>query len=221
MIPPRRHPPQEENVDSWLMSYADMITLLMCFFIIFVSVSEPKKDKFSALTRGMADKFGMVDLATPFKSIVTSLQGVVENNRMFKDIAVESSSEGIEMELSARKFFQTGSAELNPATIPVLEELAQALTKIDFLTYRIAVEGYTSDIPFSSPIYPSNWELSSARAARLVRFFMQQGLKPEQLKAVGYGDGTPKVPNADGAGTPIPSNQERNERIVVKLERLG
>lgn len=220
MIPRRHNHNQEEGTDSWLMSYADMITLLLCFFIIFVSVSDPKKDKFSAVTRGMADKFGMVDLSTPFHAITQGLQGVVERNKMFREIAVEASKDGIEMEISARKFFIDNTAELQPEHMAVLQEMAGALQNINFMQYRISIEGYTDNEAFRSPIYPSNWELSSARAARLARFFIENGLKAENFKVVGFGETSPKVPNMDGTGKPIPLNRERNQRVVIKLETL-
>ena len=89
MIPERRKHAQEDNVDSWLMSYADMITLLLCFFIVFVSVSEPKKDKLSAITEGMAQRFGLVDLTTPYQGLMHSLQTVTEAHRVLKDVSVE------------------------------------------------------------------------------------------------------------------------------------
>src|ERR1700733_15290048 len=100
MIPKRKHV-QEDNVDSWLMSYADMITLLLCFFIVFVSVSEPKKDKLSAVTEGMAQRFGVIDLATPFQGLLHSLQTVAETHHVIKDVAVEKTPTSVEMELAA------------------------------------------------------------------------------------------------------------------------
>src|SRR5476649_2361412 len=97
---PRRHKPNDEgNVDAWLMSYADMITLLLCFFIIFVSVSEPKKDKIAAIAEGMAKQFGSVDLSTPLDGTFRSLQAVIEVHKLLKDAAIEKSESAIAMEL--------------------------------------------------------------------------------------------------------------------------
>jgi chemotaxis protein MotB len=201
------------------MSYADMITLLMCFFIIFVSVSEPKKDKFSLITDGLANKFGAVDMSTPLHGVYSSLQGIVENNQMFRDIAVQKNEKSIEMELASVSFFKRGSAEFDPAKVGVLKEMAEALKTGAYLDYRIIVEGYTSDAPISTAMYPSNWELSTARASRIVRYFAEQGIEAKRLVAVGFGETQPKVPNRNGAGDPIMENRELNERIVIKFER--
>ena len=219
MIPQRKHQ-TEDNVDSWLMSYADMITLLLCFFVIFVSVSEPKKDRLSALSEGMAGKFGTVELATPFQAVFQSLQAVVENHQVLKDIAIEKGEKTIALEVSSLSFYKDKSADFNEQMIPVLEDLTQTLNGIQFMDYRVTVEGHTSDVPVNTGYYPSNWELSSARAARMVRFFIDHGVKPERLRAVGYADTKPKVPNLDISGNAIVKNRKLNERVVIKIEQV-
>ena len=97
--------------------------------------------------------------------------------------------------------------------------MATTIKSADYLDYRITIEGHTSDVAISSAMYPSNWELSSARASRLVRLFIDQGIDPDRLRAVGYADSLPKVPNLDTGGKPIPENRARNERMVVKVEK--
>lgn len=221
MIPPKRHPTEEANTDSWLMSYADMITLLMCFFIIFVSISEPRKEQIQAITNGMAGKFGTVDLSTPFQSAYQSLQAVIENHKLFKDYAIEKSPTSIAIELGSTAFFKPDSAEFTDGQEDALKETAAALAQVNFLQYTIIVEGHTSDVPTNSGQYPSNWELSSARAAHMARFLIENGIKPENLKVVGYADTKPKVPNLDLNGKPIPENRARNQRVVIHLERVG
>ncbi|NBX03946.1 MAG: hypothetical protein EBR02_07825 [Alphaproteobacteria bacterium] len=198
-----------------------MITLLLCFFIIFVSVSEPKKDKFASITQGMAEKFGAVDLSTPFHGLMREMRGAVERHQALKDVAIEGGDKGVEMEISAIKFFQKGSVELVPENIPLLTEISDAIKKSDFVKFKIAVEGHTDNTTNALAVYPSNWEFSAARAARMVRFFIESGVKPEQIKAVGYGDSQPKVPNLDPQGKPIPANQERNQRLIIRMERAG
>lgn len=201
------------------MSYADMITLLMCFFIIFVSVSEPRKEQISAITSGLAGKFGTVDLSTPFQSTYQALQAVAQEHKLFKDFAVEKTTNSIDMELAAGAFYKPGTAELNPDKIPALTELVAALKKVNFLDFTILIESHTSDVPINTAMFPSNWELSTARSARMVRFFIEQGINPVYLKAVGYADTRPEVPNLDINGHAIGENRQRNERVTIKLER--
>jgi chemotaxis protein MotB len=218
MIPVRKHI-QEDNIDSWLMSYADMITLLLCFFVIFVGASEPKKDKMSALSEGMAGKFGTVELATPFQGVFRSLQAVVENHQVLKDVSIEKGENTLSLEISSMSLYKDKTADFNEKMVPVLVEVAQTLSTIQFMDYRVIVEGHTNDVPVNNPYFPSNWELSSARASRVVRFFIDHGIKPERLRAVGYADTKPKAPNLDAKGNAIIANRELNERIVIKVEQ--
>ncbi|MDX1974710.1 MAG: flagellar motor protein MotB [Rickettsiales bacterium] len=220
MIPPRKPDPQESGVDSWLMSYADMITLLMCFFIIFVSVSEPKRDKFSEITQGLANKFGSVDLSTPFLGTFQALQGVVENNNLMRDVVIERSERSIDMDIASGSFFQSNSIEFEDSKKPVLAEMVTALKQISFMEYYVTIEVHTDDAPVDSVVYPSNWELSAARAARMARFFAENGVEARRIKAIGYADSRPILPNLDKEGRPIPENRLRNQRVIIKIERV-
>ncbi len=217
MIPPRKQLPQEDT-DSWLMSYADLITLLLCFFIIFVSVSKPEKDKFTLITDGIASKFGAVDMSTPLHGVYSSLQGLIENNQLFRDAVIEKHEKSIEMELASGSFFKRDSADLIEEKLPILVELAQGPKSGSYLDYRVVVEGHTSDRP-SSGGYASNWELSALRATRLAQFFIEQGIENKRLVAVALADSHPKVPNLDAKGEPIPANRDQNDRMVIKFER--
>lgn len=219
MIPPRRPHQGEDNVDSWLMSYADMITLLLGFFIIFVSVSDPKKDKLSAIKDGMSGQFGSVALATPFQGLFRSLQAVVETHNILNDVAIEKTEKSVVLELSTLSFFKEKSAEFDEGMLPVLQEIAARLKAVDFLEPRITVEGHTNNLPVVTEHYPSNWEFSAARAAHIVRFLIEQGVAPPRLSAVGYGDTQPKVPNLDANGNAIIVNRKINERVVIRVER--
>lgn len=216
---PKKHHEQQDNVDSWLMSYADMITLLMCFFIIFVSVSEPKQEQFTAITNGLAGKFGTVDLSTPFQGVFQALEAIGETHQILKDFSIEKSETSIEMELSTHSFFQPNSAELADDKINILKEMVQALHQVDALKCNIIIEGHTSDVPVTGGLYPTNWELSGARASKLVRMFIEQGIPAKHLKAVALGDSHPKVPNLDANGSAILENRLKNDRMVIRLER--
>ena len=217
---PRRPQQQEEGVDSWLMSYADMITLLMCFFIIFVSVSEPKRDKFSEITQGLANKFGSVDMSTPFAGVFGSLQSIVESHHMFRDVAIVKTDKSVEMEIASDAFFKRHTADIEESKLEVLAEMADAIKTVDFLEYRVIIEGHTSDLQPKSGLYATNWELSSARASRIVRFLIEKGMPADRMRAVGYADTQPKVPNTDIQKQPIPENRAINDRMIVKLERV-
>lgn len=211
---------QEETTDAWLMSYADMITLLMCFFIIFVAVSEPKKERLAEFAGGISGKFGAVDYTNPFLGVLRALQATVENKNLLKDVAVETNENGVTVELGVQRFFKPGSAELDEEQLPALNEMLTNLKTIDFMDYTISIEAHTSNEAPASGFYPSNWELSAAQSARLARLFAEQGFAPKSIIATGHGDSRPKVPNFDAKDNPIPENQNKNQRVLIVLKRL-
>lgn len=215
---PKRPVKHEENVDAWLMSYADMITLLLCFFIIFVSVSEPKKDRISQITGGMTGKFGAVNVETPFASATHALRQIVEHNRMYKDMAVEGTTASLSMELATHRFFKEGGADIDEAMLPVIGEVIATLKQPNLAQYTLSIESHTDDTPPRSGLYKNNWELSSVRAAKLADYFIRQGIPAERVRAVGYADSRPKVPNLDAKGNPIEANRAQNQRVTVKVE---
>jgi chemotaxis protein MotB len=79
------------------------------------------------------------------------------------------------------------------------------------------VQGHTDDSPINTPQFPSNWELSAARASAVVRYFAEKGIATERMRATGFADTIPKVPNRDPQGNPIRVNQEENRRITIRV----
>lgn len=210
---------KEEDLEAWLMTYADMITLLLCFFAILLSVMEPKKEKLDQLKEGIMSKFQMVQTASPFTAILESLQSIIEDQHLERDISVEQTDRGLILELSTSSFYQSGSAQLKPEAIPTLDKILQSIQAAGLDKYTVEVEGHTDDVPIKTAAYPSNWELSTNRATGIVRFFIERGVPADHLKAAGYAEVKPKVPNLDQNGNPIPANREINRRIVIKLEQ--
>lgn len=215
-----KRPQQEDNVDSWLMSYADMITLLLSFFVIFVATSKPQENELAAATKGMHERFGTLSLETPFDGVYRDMVGVVASNNQDRNIAIEKTSRGVQVELSALNFFQSDSADISTEQLPALMELAQAMKKGKLTNCIIEIEGHTDDTPVDSPEFASNWELAAARATRIVRLLIEQGVEPEKLRATSFAQTQPVVPNEDAHGAPIPQNKEKNQRVVIRMEQI-
>ncbi|MBN2887371.1 MAG: flagellar motor protein MotD [Chromatiaceae bacterium] len=114
----------------------------------------------------------------------------------------------IEIEIKTSLLFQSGSAILEPDSLPVLEEVAGVLARGKG---RIHVEGHTDNLPIGNSIYPSNWELSSGRAATVVNLFAQNGVDPRRMVAIGYGEFQPLADNATAEG------RARNRRVAVVI----
>ncbi|MFH1157328.1 MAG: OmpA family protein [Pseudomonadota bacterium] len=244
---------EEHGIDDWLMTYADMITLLLCFFAIFLSVSVPKKAEFEQARQKVLEKFaspnspegifaptalprGDVDpiessppvnpdvmRGRPMEAIpLTGYPSIVGN---LVDMGEEAAPKQIgdritTIDLNSAPFFASGSSTLSDEGKTLLEPVIEKVNSDRFRNYQITIEGHTDDSPINTLQFPSNWELSTGRAASVVRYFMEQGIPAQRLRASGYADTFPKMPNRDDAGNPIPENQAQNRRVVIKLERI-
>lgn len=121
-------------------------------------------------------------------------------------VKVNSDESGIEVEISTNILFESGSATLARQATPILQTLARVLRAYP---NEINVQGYTDNIPIRSNLFPSNWELSAARAASVVQIFMREGLDPVRLSATGFGEFRPVADNATEQG------RQRNRRVVL------
>lgn len=214
---------KEEALEDWLTTYADAVTLLLCFFIIMFATSEPKEDNFKKIsqalaTAGFSGEEGEQS-QDAFETLQEEIEVMIESSNLEQVMSVQKTEEGIELELSSSSFYHPGSSKFRKEAIPILEQVAEILRDFDYNAYEIGVEGHTDDVPIQSDIYPSNWELSAGRATNIVRFFIADGLKPEIMKASGFAEVKPKVPNIDPQGNPIPSNRELNRRVAIQIER--
>jgi flagellar motor protein MotB len=116
--------------------------------------------------------------------------------------------------------FGRASATLNSSGKVILQEVIGNLKSEDYRDYMVTIEGHTDDAPINTVQFPSNWELSTARAAAVVRFFVEQGVSAQRLRAAGYADTRPLQPNRDDAGIEMPDNQTKNRRVVIVLEKV-
>jgi chemotaxis protein MotB len=221
-----RRPPRkdDENEDAWLITYADMVTLLLCFFIIMFSMSAPDMTQFKKVAEALREHGFYNDAIPqedPYEKLKKSLAMSLGASGYDQFMAVSEQNHIVSLEMSSSSFFERGSAKFSPQALPMLKLIAEQIAPVAREKMMISVEGHTDDIPIASEQYPSNWELSAARAANVVRYLIASGFPPDKLRAVGYGDTQPKAPNKDTRGTPIPANQELNRRVVIRMLRQG
>lgn len=211
----------DHRLDDWLMTYADMITLVLCFFAIILSVSIVKEEKFEQVRQKVMEQFAASEVAkgtkAPPEENRQSIATIFQDQR---DVAVENGDRYTAIEMNSAPFFSSGSAELKPEGQHLLAALLPTLQDQRFRDYQITVEGHTDDMLIGTAQFPSNWELSTARASGVVRYFVNNGIPAAKLRAVGYAEVLPKVPNRDVAGRSIPENQALNRRVVIKLEKI-
>ncbi len=204
----RRHQEEHENHERWLVSYADFITLLFAFFVVMYSISSINEGKYKILSETLTGVFNQPDRSMrpipvgeerprtqqPDQSITEpqdegQAQGSPDTLERIGDSVREAfgdliSSEQlrvrgnefwIEITLNSSLLFPSGDALPNDAAFDIVEKVAKILAP-----YRnpVHVEGFTDDVPIHSPRYPTNWELSAARAASIVRLLAQDGVEP-------------------------------------------
>ena len=166
-------------------------------------------DKLKELVGGKGAKAGeglSNDQVVVMQKIASEVQQAMQKMIDENLIAVRKSQLWVEVEIKASVLFASGDAAVNSKAIPVLKQLAKILKPFPNV---IRVEGFTDNIPIKNSVYPSNWELSSARAASVVRLFIDHGIAPPRLLAVGYGKYHSIADNATAAG------RQKNRRVVL------
>ena len=239
----RRRPEEPENNERWLVSYADFITLLFAFFVVMYSISSLNEGKYKILSESLDGVFNQPDRAIkpipigeerprttlpsesqvdepdgntspdpidPLESIMQSMREAFADLIGSNQLTVRGNELWVEIELNSSLLFPSGDALPNDAAFDLLEKVAEILAPFD---NPIRVEGFTDNLPISTDKYPTNWELSGARAGSVVRMLVADGVSPERLAAVGYGEFQPVADNSTAEG------RARNRRVVLVISR--
>jgi len=233
----KRYEEDTENHERWLISYADFMTLLFAFFVVMYAISVVNVGKYKVLSDALGDAFGGRGAAVVPNTAVEqpfTLPNIVarkraEAMRREKDrltqlardltatlgplvkegkVRVTQNSRGVSVEINASVLFAPGDAALTDTSREALSAVA-ILLKND--PHQVQVEGHTDDVPISNPLFPSNWELSAVRASSVVRLFIDSGMAPARLTAVGHGANLPVAAND------TPDGRARNRRVAVTI----
>ena len=208
----------EGSEEDWLMSYADMVTLLMAFFLAMLSVSHVDPVLFEQMKKGLRSDIGKdKDVKTPLGEIKHDLDSLLATERQRGEVSIDLGRDGIILEFSSSAVFDPGKAEIGPSARANMDKVASAMKGIEYYKVAVDIAGHTDNIPIKTLQFPSNWELSVNRATNIVKYLIEKGIPSERLKAAGYADTKPKVPNVDGEGNSLPANQAKNRRIVLKI----
>lgn len=205
----------DEGEGSWLVSYADMMTLLVGFFVMLFSMSKIDSGEFEKIKRETTKVFGG-EYQKPFEKLSSELKKVIEEQKLGDQVFLQESEAGILLTFRGALFFDSASAELREQANGLLEKLVPTIAS-NSQDMGIIVEGHTDDRPIVSKIFASNWELSSVRACTVLRFFLEKGFNPDKIKAIGYGDRRPILPNTDKSGKSLADNQSQNRRVVIQI----
>jgi chemotaxis protein MotB len=192
-----------------------MMTLLCVFFVLMYSMSKPDTKKVEEMKKETTKYFGGA-YKQPFEQLVDKIRDVVKEKGLEKVVNIEADEGGVSATFHGTVFFESGRAELLGDAVDLLGKMGEVIHK-EAPGFRIVVEGHTDDSPINSSIFPSNWELSGARASRVIRMFESLGFDRKRLTAIGYSDTRPIMPNRDDAGGAIPLNQSQNRRVVLRV----
>jgi chemotaxis protein MotB len=207
----------DDGDGNWLISYADMMTLLWGFFVVLTIFSTPDPEKMERLREVTAKAMGG-GYEKPFNEVGKELKQVVRTMDMGGDIKVDSVTDGIRITSDAARFFDSGSADLYPDAQAIIIELGQIL-KNTASGFQVIVEGHTDDVPINTKKFPSNWELSLRRASEVVRLFESMGMRHEILRPIGMADIQPLVDIVGLDGKKLVMARRKNRRVVIKIQK--
>jgi chemotaxis protein MotB len=201
---------EHENMERWLISYADFITLLFAFFVVMYSTASINEGKLRAVAEAINSAFNPIIALSSSNIRITREQAATEALKLdmplylqvtarIKEIDssgrvhVVKEKRGVVIRIEDNMIFETGQAAIFPEFEPILDRIAGYLAGIP---NRVQIEGHTDNIPIRTLVYPSNWELSTARATSVLRYLVERrSLDPARLAIAGYGEFRPIVAN--------------------------
>jgi chemotaxis protein MotB len=211
----------------WLLTYADMITLMLALFIILFAmstISRVKVQEFAKLVSAGFDNVWSVNqppnggtngqqsfnASANIPAIQRELQQYVQQHKLQNQLQIRMDRRGLVITLlSDKSYFDSGSAELRPEAEQILDQVYHFIKKTPNL---IRVEGNTDNVPISTAQFPTNWELSTARAVGVARYLVEKdGLDPTRVSAAGYGEFRPRKPNDTD------DDRQQNRRVDIVL----
>lgn len=204
--------------DAWLLTYSDVITLLLAFFAVLIAVSHVDLTLFDQLKQGLRSEITRDSrVRTPLAEIKKDLDSLLVDEKQQGVVDLSMGRQGIKVFFYSSYFYESGGDEMLPKGEQIVQKVQRAIKKLSFYEFNIDVEGHTDDVPINTPEFPSNWDLSTARASNVVQSFINAGIEADRLKASGFADTEPLVANRDSLGNPIPENRARNRRIVIRI----
>ncbi len=225
---------KKENHERWIVSYADMITLLLAAFVVLYAMSNPDVTKLERVRESIEEAFspnvlrgsfgaspifeggagGLVPTLAELRSrdlvkLTDQLGEAARRLGAVSGIQIRSDEETITVSLADNLLFDSGSAELRPGSQQVLSAVAALLRD---LPNQLRIEGHTDNVPVNNPEYPTNWELSAARATAVARYLIErEGIPPERISIAGFADTRPIADNSTPEGRAL----NRRADIVI------
>ncbi|MCX7966101.1 MAG: OmpA family protein [Syntrophorhabdaceae bacterium] len=224
-----------ENIERWLLTYSDLITLLLAFFIMMYTFSRQDSEKYEEVSSYLKTIFsggsGVLQKGSvrgtqhlemlKGKALTEGLKEKLKNelNAMGGESELKNSffiftdERGVIIRIMDKAFFDEGKADIKPEAKKALDKICYILKDIK---NHIRIEGHTDNTPISNLEFKSNWELSVRRATEVVRYFIEKGaITPERISATGYAEYRPLVDNT------TKENKALNRRVEIIIERAN
>ncbi|WP_373499216.1 flagellar motor protein MotB [Desulfococcus sp.] len=224
----------EEGAPEWVVTFGDLMSLLLCFFVLLLSFSEMDREKYRVMSGSMANAFGVQKkqkvmempmgnkiIAKDFdqdtvamsvrENLIKDIQYEVDNQLigMKHLVALKVEKDSVTIQLMGETTFDSGSAQIRQQMIPVLKKIGALLMET---TGDIVISGHTDNVPVKGGMYPSNLVLSMARAASVAEFILRETpVVPARVATMGYGEFRPIEPND------TPEGRRKNRRVEIKL----
>ncbi|WP_394580349.1 flagellar motor protein MotS [Cytobacillus firmus] len=226
----RRSPEPPKGAPIWMVTFSDLVTLILVFFILLFSMSQIDLMKFQAISDSFRDRQvldfqpsiipaenqGEMEENTEIEGsgqsdsldeLQMEIQSFLDVNGLEEVIVANRTERGVVLVLQEQVLFKSGEASLLDSSYPFLDKVGTLLANMPNL---VKVEGHTDDRPITTFRYPSNWELSAARASTVIRYLTEgHNLDSHRFMAIGYGETRPIVPNSG------PENWEKNRRVEI------
>lgn len=221
-------PSESAGMMRWLLTYADMITLLLAMFIILFAISNVSRVKFQRLATAISGGFNNTDStnAPPnggvtgnehgrtgqadMGSVKSQIDRYIARHNLQSKVQTHVEHQGLVITLlSDKAYYDSGSADLRPETKAILDVVGGQLRGV---RNEVRVEGNTDSVPIATARYPTNWELSAARATGVTRYLVERdGILPTRISFAGYGQFRPKLPNDSVA------HRQQNRRVDIVI----
>ncbi len=214
---------------GWMVTYGDIMTLLLTFFVLLISYSTIHEEAFKRAAASFQEALGIlpyersviefeqipaVRLTPPIPphEIIRRIRTAAFAAGMRGKIRVTAEREGVRIIIQAPILFDSGKADLRTESFPILDEVVKILEESPNV---VVVEGHTDNVPINTPEFPSNWELSTARAISVARYVFQKGnLEPSRFTVAGYGEHHPVATNE------TPEGRQKNRRVEILLRSI-
>lgn len=213
----KQQPPADGDENGWLVSYADMMTLIACFFILMMAFANYDPPGFNK----KAEEFSKAISGEKYKSSEIKLEEISEEIAKHPELKTKAKLSIVDSELiitfSSSILFEPKQLTLSNAVLSSLDTMIDIIRTKD-PSYKVMIEGHTDSTEYKEIQHvTSAWDLGALRASQVVSRFEYYGFNPKKLVAITKGDSEPLAPNFDEDGNPIEENLYANRRVIIKV----